>query len=138
MPRGKRSNIVQEMTPDQAQYVLSRLVADGRISTSDVKSYLKGVEDEIRELESRLSQLRGAYGRRSSTSSAAGGARRAPAPRPRTRRQISPEQQASRQLQGQYMSLIRQFPAEKRQQFKDLSKSEGREVAVRRMKSELG
>lgn len=135
MARGRRSGITQNITPDQAHYILSRLVEDGRLSNAEVKSYLKGVEDEIRQLESRLSQLRGAYGRKSAPT---GGAPRRNAATPKRKRNVTPEQLASRQLQGQYMSLIRQFPPEKREQFKSLSKKEGREAAVRRMKADLG
>lgn len=134
MPRGRRSNPTQDITPDQAHYILGRLIEDKRVSSAEVRGYVRGVQDEIRQLQERLEQLRGATGRSTGPVARRGAA----APAPKKRRSITPEQLASRQLQGQYMSLIRQFPPEKRDRFKQISKSEGREAAVRKMKSELG
>jgi len=50
---------------------------------------------------------------------------------------LTPQQQASRQLQGVYMSMLRQFPKTKRSSIKSVAKEKGRQVAVDQMKAEL-
>jgi hypothetical protein len=57
-----------------------------------------------------------------------------PAKRGRKRRSaITPEQLASRQLQGRYLGLIRQVPASKRAQYQKIAKEKGREAAIREL-----
>ena len=51
-----------DVTPGQAQWVIERLLADRRISAKDVDQYLASMQGEIRDLEQRLSDLRGAAG----------------------------------------------------------------------------
>ncbi|MGA8809194.1 MAG: hypothetical protein WB973_15060, partial [Thermoanaerobaculia bacterium] len=53
----------------------------------------------------------------------------------RRRARITPEQLASRQLQGRYLGLIRQIPANKRGQYQKIAKESGREAAINAMKS---
>jgi len=53
----------------------------------------------------------------------------------RRRARITPEQLASRQLQGRYLGLIRQIPASKRAQYQKIAKDSGREAAINAMKS---
>ena len=62
------------------------------------------------------------------TASRGGGAKRG-----RRRSAITPEQLASRQLQGRYLALVRQFPATRRAQFAKTAKEKGREAAIREM-----
>ena len=50
---------------------------------------------------------------------------------------ITPEQLASRQLQGRYLALVRQFAAGRRPQFAKIAKEKGREAAIREMQSSL-
>lgn len=61
----------------------------------------------------------------------------APAKR-RRRAKITPEQLASRQLQGRYLGLIRQIPASRRAQYQKIAKDSGREAAINAMKSAVG
>ena len=56
----------------------------------------------------------------------------------RGRSAITPEQLASRQLQGRYLGLIRQIPANKRAQYQRTAKEKGREAAIREMQGVLG
>jgi len=56
----------------------------------------------------------------------------------RGRSAITPEQLASRQLQGRYLGLIRQIPASKRAQYQRTAKEKGREAAIREMQGVLG
>jgi hypothetical protein len=53
----------------------------------------------------------------------------------RRRTRITPEQLASRQLQGRYLGLIRQVPASRRAQYQKIAKDSGREAAINAMKS---
>lgn len=55
----------------------------------------------------------------------------------KTRSNITPEQLASRQLQGRYLGLIRQIPANKRGQYQKTAKDQGREAAIREMEGTL-
>ncbi len=50
---------------------------------------------------------------------------------------ITPEQLASRQLQGRYLALVRQFPATRRAQYARVAKEKGREAAIRDMQDSL-
>ncbi len=57
--------------------------------------------------------------------------------RGRRRSAITPEQLASRQLQGRYLALVRQFPASRRANFAKTAKEKGREAAIREMQDSL-
>ncbi|HSP16324.1 MAG TPA: hypothetical protein VLV78_16370 [Thermoanaerobaculia bacterium] len=100
---------------------------------------------EIGELEQRLRSLKEATGsvirsaiaaitpgrRRGRPPATAGGAKR------RRRAAITPEQVASRKLQGRYLGLIRQIPASRRAQYQKIAKDKGREAAIKEMQSVL-
>jgi hypothetical protein len=60
-----------------------------------------------------------------------GGAKR------RRRSAITAEQLASRQLQGRYLALVRQFAASRRPAFAKIAKERGREAAIREMQDSL-
>lgn len=138
----------QHLSPGQASYVLDRLVADRRVSSNEVQRYLNDMHREIGDLEMRLRSLRevaghairsavqamtpGRRGRRGRAAGAAkAGARR------RRRSAITPEQLASRQLQGRYLGLIRQIPASRRGQYQKIAREKGREAAIKEMQSAL-
>jgi len=77
-------------------------------------------------------------GKKAAAAPAMGGApSEAPAKR-RRRSKITPEQLASRQLQGRYLGLIRQIPASRRAQYQKIAKDSGREAAINAMKSAVG
>ena len=69
---------------------------------------------------------------------AMGGAEAAAPGKRRRRSKITPEQLASRQLQGRYLGLIRQIPASRRAQYQKIAKDQGREAAINAMKSAVG
>jgi len=50
---------------------------------------------------------------------------------------LTPEQLASRQLQGRYLGLIRQIPASRRGQYQKTAKEKGREAAIKEMQETL-
>ena len=72
---------------------------------------------------------------------AAGAAAAAPAAkggkRGRRRANITPEQLASRQLQGRYLALVRQFAENRRAAFAKTAKEKGREAAIKEMQDAL-
>lgn len=51
---------------------------------------------------------------------------------------LTPEQQASRQLQGRYLALVRRFPANRRAAIAKTAKEKGREAAIKEMQDSLG
>jgi len=61
----------------------------------------------------------------------------APAKKGKRRAAITPEQLASRQLQGRYLALVRQFPATRRAGFAKTAKEKGREAAIKEMQDSL-
>lgn len=141
----------------QSHYVLSRLIEDKKISTRDVVTYLSSMKTEIKALESRLEHLRTLTG----DAPAAPAARRVrkrrrrvakpakPAKAAKTEKTakiektakrkvvLSPQQRTSRQLQGVYMSLIRQVPKTRRTAYQTLAREKGRQAAVDQLKSDL-
>jgi hypothetical protein len=136
------------------------MITERRVSPGEVIRYVNEMQREIDELERRLQALRAAAGGGGGAASAAGAparrrgrppgsrnraAKAAAAPaaptggrRGRRRSAITPEQLASRQLQGRYLGLIRQIPASKRAQYQRIAKEKGREAAIKEMASALG
>lgn len=145
MPRRRKQQRALHVSPGQASYVLDRLLAERRISQGEVNRHMAGMQREISELERRLDTLKQASGgaRRVPPTAAAGHTaaaapqRKARAKRRRRRAIITPEQLASRQLQGRYLGLIRQIPANKRGQYQKTAKEKGREAAIKQMQSAL-
>ena len=143
----RRSSSPVNLSPGQASYVLERLISERRVSQRDIERFVSEMHREIGDLERRLQSLREASG-------GAQGARRPGRPpgsgraaaavtavagtRRRRRSKITPEQLASRQLQGRYLGLIRQIPVSRRNQYKKLAQEKGREAAIKEMVSALG
>lgn len=152
MPR-PRSNTPLSLSPGQAQYVLQMLVNDRRISVAEVNRYVSAMHREISDLEQRLQSLRSAAadviaaatgwkrgpGRppKSASQGAAPAPSKAGGKRRRRSSALTPEQRASRQLQGRYLGLIRQIPASRRPQYARIAKEKGREAAIKEMQSNL-
>ena len=136
-----RKNQELELSHGQAHYVLSRLLGDRRVTSADVKRYVGEMHHEIQKLEERLSSLRSAAG--SVIAAAVNKVRRGPGrPKGSTKKKrassaLTPEQRASRQLQGRYLGLIRQIPASRRAQYAKIAKEKGREAAIREMAANL-
>jgi hypothetical protein len=133
MPRPRRTTSAPRVNPGQAQYVLERLISDRRVSAGEVNRYDNDMQREISDLEQRLQNLRAATGRPvgAAPSSATAG------PRRRRRAAITPEQAASRVLQGRYLGLIRQIPAKRRARYAKVARDRGREAAIKEMQSAL-
>ena len=149
-PRKSSSSSGHQLSPGHASYVLQRLIADRRVSAADVQRYAGDINREISDLERRLQELRAAG---SAVLAAAAPRRRGRPPgrpaaaaaavavttgrrgRRRRRAAITAEQSASRQLQGKYLSLIRQIPASRRAQYSRIAKERGREAAIRELQA---
>jgi|SRR5947209_607451 len=141
------------------------MISDRRVSQGEIIRYVNEMQHEIDELERRLQSLRAAAGGGAGSAAMAAPRRRpgrppgsrnraaaapTPAPAPaaapvqggrrgrRRRSAITPEQLASRQLQGRYLGLIRQIPASKRGQYQKTAKDKGREAAIKEMQNALG
>jgi hypothetical protein len=167
VPRPRKEIASPSLSPGQAKYVLDRLVSERRVSPGEINRYVNEMHGEISSLEQQLERLRAAVGgsgaaapvrrgrpvgsgrpgrppgRRPGRPSAASadsesarpskGGRRAG----RGRTAITPEQLASRQLQGRYLGLIRQIPGNKRAPYQRTAKEKGREAAIREMMETL-
>jgi hypothetical protein len=151
MRKAKKQSAGKQLSPGQAAYVLERLIKDRRVTQGDVNRYVSEMTHEISELEARLQKLRSVIAGAVSTVTRRGRPARAeaaPAPAgrkaakaaPRTRRRnsVSPERLASRKLQGRYLALIRQIPANKRPQYAKVAKERGREAAIKEMQAAVG
>lgn len=153
------NSAVEDLSPGQAQYVLGRIIQDKKVRAREISNYVKEMDQEIRDLENRLSSLKGARdqarpGARKSarasspkrtrsrskkkTSATRGAKSKARAGKAKhSRKATTPEARKSRQLQGQYISLIKRFPTKDRDKYKALAADKGREEAVNRMKNDL-
>ena len=97
-----------DVTPGQAQWVVERLLADRRISAKDVNQYLAGMQEEIRDIEQRLSDLRAAAG---TPSVAAPAARTAVVPAKTRKRRAGGKKGHPRGIAGTLAVLLRSIPA---------------------------
>ena len=137
MPRGRRAG--WNISADDAKEFLQNLIREGKVAASDVGRFF-----EIRNLERRLAELRGTITRRRGRPPASqASASKAPAStgggakKKRASRNLTPQQRASRQLQGRYLGLIRQIPASQRARYARVAKDKGRETAIKEMQSAL-
>jgi len=132
VPRGRRAG--WNIPANDAQEILQELIREGRISSADVSRYR-----EIRQLEQRLQSLRGGGGSGAARRGRRPAAQPAVAGKRRRRRssKLTPQQLASRQLQGRYLGLIRQIPAAQRARYKKMVKDKGRESAIKEMQGAL-
>jgi hypothetical protein len=103
-----REALRMDVTPGQAQWVIERLLADGRISAKDVNRYLDNMQGEIRDIERRLASLREAAG---SGPVASPGPRRELAAAKTPRRRASGKKGHPRGVAGTLAVLLRSIPA---------------------------
>jgi hypothetical protein len=96
------------VTPAQAQWIVERLIADRRITAAEVRGLLSGLDQEISEIERRLSTLREAAG----SASVASPAPRSEAPAAKTRKRQSRQKKGHpRGIAGTLAVLLRSIPA---------------------------
>lgn len=118
-----------QMTPAESQYVLRRLLAQGRIREVQVRAVLNGRSREIAELREQLATLEGM------DESNRRGARRASAgvrgPVRRRRVAISPKVRALRRLQGKYMGYVRRLKPAEKARVRAVREKQGMQAAIR-------
>lgn len=155
---GQASYVLERLVADRriSAGELNRYVSDMHREISDLESKLTALRAAAGGMVSSGAPVRRRPGRPPKSASAAAapaaapkrrgrppgsasaGASEAAAPARRGRRgrgrtAITPEQLASRRLQGRYLGLIRQIAASKRGQFQKTAKESGREAAIREM-----
>ena len=124
---------VPPLTPNQARYILEKLIDERTVSAADVRRHLAGMWQEMTFLEKRIAELRGAAGTVQPVKRV-----KAAVKRVRRRRPVSPEVAESQRLQGQYLGYMRQVPEGDRKRFADIAKTKGREAAIAALKKRLG
>jgi hypothetical protein len=121
------------ISPGQASYVVERLLAERRISPSDVNACLADLAREIRDIEDRIATLRAVAG--------------SDMPRPKTspKRRVArrkrvgrPGRPSAMQLNGRYMGFYRQIPKYDQAKYSAIRKEQGIEAAIRAMRERLG
>ena len=127
---------MMQMTAAESQYVLRRLMAQGRIREIQVRAVLNGRSREIAELREQLAALEGMDGRGTGR-----GGRRASAgergPVRRRRVAISPKVRALRRLQGKYMGYVRRLKPAEKARVRAVREKQGMQAAIR-LASSLG
>jgi hypothetical protein len=100
--------MAMDLTAGQAQWVVERLLAERRITSSEVRSMLAGLSTEIADIERRLASLREAGG----TGSVAARMPRSAPPAPKTRKRRAGGQKGHpRGIAGTLAVLLRSIPA---------------------------
>ena len=123
-----------DVTPGQAQWVIERLLADRRISAKDVSQYLAGMQSEIRDIERRLSDLRGAAG---TPSVAAPVARTAVTPAKTRKRRAGGKKGHPRGIAGTLAVLLRSIPAAEHAAIAAIRADKGIKAAISAAKSAM-
>lgn len=96
------------ISPAQAQWIVERLIADRRISAADVRNILSELDQEIADIERRLSSLREAAGQGSMASSV----KRSEAPAAKMRKRAGRKKKGHpRGIAGTLAVLLRSIPA---------------------------
>jgi hypothetical protein len=144
-----------DVTPGQATYVINRLLAERRLTTSDVQHYLDELHREIATTEQRLTQLRALAPHASTPSNTtrttskrdqqeiasntiASNTIASNTAKRRKRRRFSPATRAQQQLQGRYMGYLRQLPSHLKPRFHAINASHGITAAITALKNHLG
>lgn len=120
-----------DITPGQAQWVVERLLAEGRISSKDVSQYLDAIQGEIRDLERRLASLREAAGRGPVASPVP---RSAPPARMTRKRKGGRRTKASghpRGIAGTLAVLLRSIPAAEQASIQAIRADQGIRAAIK-------
>jgi Arc/MetJ-type ribon-helix-helix transcriptional regulator len=103
-----QEKVTVAVSPAQAQWIVERLIADRRISAAEVRSLLSGLEQEIRDIEQRLSGLRDAAG----PTAVASPAPRSGAPAAKVRKREGRRKKGHpRGIAGTLAVLLRSIPA---------------------------
>lgn len=112
MPRHRQA---PSLSPGQAHFVIERLLAERRITATEVSRYVGEIGREIAEIERRLGELRaatGSYGAERPHQVAS--ARTTKSTSPKTRPTRRRKKRRGNVVAGSYMGYMRQIPADKK------------------------
>jgi hypothetical protein len=123
-----------DVTPGQAQWVIERLLADRRISATDVNQYLAGMQGEIRDIERRLADLRGIA---ESAPVAAPAAHAAGAPSRTRKRRAGGKKGHPRGIAGTLAVLLRSIPAAEHAAIAAIRANKGIKAAINAARSAI-
>ncbi len=129
MPRQPQSPAI---SPGQASYVIDRLLAERKISPSDVRACLADLDREIREIEGRIAALRAAAGHDMRPT------RKSQMRQPPRRKRGRPGRPSAMQLNGRYMGFYRQIPKNHQAKYSAMREEKGVETAIKAMREHLG
>jgi hypothetical protein len=120
------------VSPAQAQWIVEKLIADRRISAAEVRSLLSCLDQEITEIERRLSTLREASG----SASVASPAPRSEAPAAKTRKRQSRRKKGHpRGIAGTLAVLLRSIPAAEHAAIAAIRADKGIKAAIKAAKA---
>jgi hypothetical protein len=123
------------LTPTEAHYVLTRLLAEGRIRARHIADTLKARAREIEALRERLASLESMGATRPRRGRPPGRSSKRGAPR---RRKLSSKVRALRRLQGRYMGLVRRLNPAQKAKVKAIREKKGLPAAIRHAASLSG
>jgi Arc/MetJ-type ribon-helix-helix transcriptional regulator len=122
------------ISPAQAHWIVERLIADRRISAADVRSILSELDQEIADIERRLSSLREAAGQGSMASS---GPRSEP-PAAKTRKRAGRMKKGHpRGIAGTLAVLLRSIPAAEHAAIAAIRANRGIKAAIEAARSAM-
>jgi hypothetical protein len=126
--------MAMDLTAGQAQWVVERLLAERRITSSEVRSILAGLSTEIADIERRLAMLREAGG----TGSLAARTSISTAPAPKTRKRRAGAQKGHpRGIAGTLAVLLRSIPAAEHAAIAAIRADKGIKAAISAAKTAL-
>ena len=120
-----------DVTPGQAQWVLERLLAERRISATDVSQCLDDMHGEIRDIEQRLARLREAAGSGPVVSPAPRSAPVAPKARRRRGGRRTKASGHPRGIAGTLAVLLRSIPAAEHAAIQAIRADQGIQAAIK-------
>jgi hypothetical protein len=115
-----------ELTANEAQYVLSTLLKQGKLRATHIRAALRVRREEIRQLRERLAALEASAG--AAVAPARSAAKRRPAAR---RRKLSRRVRNLRRLQGRYMGLVRRLKSAEKAKIRSVREKQGMLAAIR-------
>jgi hypothetical protein len=131
----EKENLEMTFNESQSHAALDRLIRSGKVTEEDVSFALAEARTDI---EMRLAFLRSGAApeppRFDVFASVTAQPKTNAVKRGRPRR-VSPQQAASRRIQGVYLSLIRRVPKSRRIQYQIIAKRDGREAAISAMRA---
>jgi len=133
---------MKEISDYAVRRIMTRLVLTGKIKEADIEAALSAERSNLAEqlellggVERGRTAVRAELQSQRAGLAAADDSKAKKATRPRA--EMSPEQLASRQLQGRYLALVRKFSPKERTVYGELAKKRGRDKAVAAMEAKL-